>query len=245
MPAPSLIRIDPAMPLMPWPDMPAHEVARGSGRQWGAVLHEDPINRLTVGVWAADPVECTWFPQPVDEFMVVVEGEIIIDTAEGETRIKAGESFVLPKGLVCRWRHDKPVRKVFMIVDRAVPGDGKPGDRVIKIDPATELSPSSPPAPALLLSAAPTQATKDLYEAVDGRLTVGVWETTPYHRRQIPFPRDELMYFLEGAVTLTDGNGRAETFKAGECVFVPFGAPCDWRNEARLRKVFSILMPSD
>ena len=244
MSAPSLIRVDPTAPLMPWPDMPAHEVARGSGRQWGTMLHQDPANGLSVGVWAADPVECTWFPQPVDEFMVVVEGEIIIDTAEGETRIATGESFVLPKGLFCRWRHEAPVRKIFMIVDRPAPGDGKPADRVIRIDPRTSLEPSNPPDPALLLSPQPTQATKDLYEAVDGRLTVGVWETTPCHRRQIPFPRDELMYFLDGSVTLTDGGGRAETFGRGDCVFVPYGAPCDWRNETRLRKVFSILMPA-
>ena len=72
---------------------------------------------------------------------------------------------------------------------------------------------------------------------------MGVWDTTAYCRKLIPFPRHELMHILEGAVTLTDGDGNHQTFKAGDTFFVPLGAICDWRCEGYVRKIYCIFQP--
>jgi uncharacterized cupin superfamily protein len=81
------------------------------------------------------------------------------------------------------------------------------------------------------------------FEDLTGQWTVGVWDATPYERKVSPFPRHELMHLLEGSVTLTDGQGDAQTFTAGDTFFVPMGAPCGWKNAEYVRKIYCIFQP--
>jgi uncharacterized cupin superfamily protein len=75
-----------------------------------------------------------------------------------------------------------------------------------------------------------------------GQLTVGLWLTTPYEREVIPFPRHELMHILSGVVTLSDGQGHEETFKAGDTLFVAKGAPLGWKCSIDVKKIFCIFL---
>ena len=92
----------------------------------------------------------------------------------------------------------------------------------------------------MLLSPVPTQHTYDYFTAATGQFNVGVWDTTGYTRKLIDFPRHELMHLIEGEVTMDDGAGTVQRFKAGDTFFVPMGTPNSWKSEGYLRKIFVI-----
>jgi uncharacterized cupin superfamily protein len=175
---------------------------------------------------------------PVTEFMLVLEGEVVIVEETGETRIGSGESFIIPKGLRCRWTQSGKVKKFFVILE-----DSSGPLNLIKLDPKVKLQPSTPPSPDILHSAVPTQHAHEYFEDATGQFTVGLWDTTGYHRKLSDFPRHELMHLLEGAVTFTDDKGGSQAFKAGDTFFVPLGTPNSWKSEGYLRKIYCIFQP--
>jgi uncharacterized cupin superfamily protein len=180
---------------------------------------------------------------PVTEFMLVLEGEVIIVEETRETRIGSGESFIIPKGLRCRWTQTGKVKKFFVILDDSSGTINTGPLRVIKLNPKVKLQPSAPPPADILHSPVPTQNSHEYFEDATGQFTVGLWDTTGYHRKLIDFPRHELMHLLEGSVTFTDGKGGSQTFKADNTFFVPLGTPNSWKSEGYLRKIYCILQP--
>ena len=240
---PSIVAFDPAAKTEPWPDIPASEMTAGSGVQSGLTWFEDKSRGLSAGLWAAEPFDTPWADYPVNEFMHVLEGEITIVEKHGETTVKAGESFIIPKGLHCRWIQPGKVRKFFVIHDD---GSGLPNAgplHTIKIDPGVALDPSASPPPEMLLTPVPVQHTYEYFSDATGQLNIGVWDTTGYTRKLIDFPRHELMHLLEGSVTMIDDKGQEQTFKAGDTFFVPMGTPNSWKSEGYLRKIFVIFQP--
>jgi uncharacterized cupin superfamily protein len=240
---PQLIRIDTLAKLQRWPDYPAADIRSGTRANFGRMAFEDKATGLSVGVWQQDANETNWLDYPIDEFMIVLEGEVVIEEEDRRTTIGAGESFVIPKGLRCRWTQKGRVRKIFMILESdAVP---KGTDRhVIKINTEGALERSDPPANAVLLSCPPPQQhAREDYATPGDAFTVGVWSTTPYTRKVIPFPRFELMHILQGTVTMSDGQGRHEIISAGETIFVPMGASNGWQSHGELKKIFCIYQP--
>ncbi|HUR44038.1 MAG TPA: cupin domain-containing protein, partial [Aestuariivirga sp.] len=99
------------------------------------------------------------------------------------------------------------------------------------------------PSAVILHSPVPAQYVHEYFRNATGELTVGVWETTGYHRKLIDFPRQELMHLLEGSVTFTDDRGATQTFHAGDTYFVPLGTPNSWKSEGTLRKIYCIIEP--
>lgn len=245
----SIIRFEPKGPkgqLTRWEDIPASDLESGQPVQNGHYYLQDAKHGLTAGVW-----DCTAFtskpgPYSVNEFMVVLEGSVTIVEAGGrETTIRAGESFLIPKGLHCQWKQPGYLRKYFVIFDDA--SGLKPADatalQVMRPDPAAKLAPSASPPAELLLSGTPVQHAREYFSDLSGQWSVGVWDTTAYHRKAMPFPRHELMHILEGSVTLTDSAGKAQRFQAGDSFLVPLGAVCDWKSEGYLRKIYCIFQP--
>lgn len=237
------VRFDPAVPLQTWEEIPAHALVSGRPVQRGHLYIDDNARGLQAGVWDCTAMTAKMSPYPVDEFMLVLEGAIEILLPDGRvSRIEAGQSFVLPKGLVCQWRQPGYVKKIFVILETP----DQPTDRlctglaVARPDPALPLSPSPAPSPDSLLSGTPVQHGRQFFEDAGSHLTVGVWDTTAYHRKTVPFPRHELMCLLEGSVTITGPTG-TQTFKAGECFFVPYGAVTDFRTDGYLKKIYAIL----
>jgi uncharacterized cupin superfamily protein len=240
---PSIIPFDHSAMLEPWPDFSEAEIASGSRAQNGRIWFEDKARGLTAGIWEQQANESHWLTYPVNEWMLVLDGEVVIVEEDRQTSIKAGESFIIPKGLRCRWTQPGYVKKFFVIFDDASGLMNEGPLHVIKIDPAATLTPSTPPAAAMLLSPVPTQHTHDVFSDATGQLNIGVWDTTGYHRKLIDFPRHELMHLLEGEVTMDDGAGTVQRFKAGDTFFVPMGTPNSWKSEGYLRKIFVIFQP--
>jgi uncharacterized cupin superfamily protein len=198
---------------------------------------------LSVGVWEAEANLGRWMNWPVHEFMVILEDEVVMVEEDRETVIGPGESFFIPKGRRCIWNQSGYAKKFMVIFDdrSGIAADGS--QPIFKVDEAVKLDPSTPPDAAMLLSSVPSQRTHEYFADVTGQLTVGVWDTTAYHRKLINFPRHELMHLLEGSVTLTDDQGRAQTFNAGDTFFVPLGNRNSWQCSGYLRKIYCIFQP--
>jgi uncharacterized cupin superfamily protein len=245
-----IIRFEPQGPagtgLARWPEIPAGELTAGKPVQRGHTYFEDKAIGLSAGVWDCTAMTGKLAPYAVNEFMFVLEGGVTIVDARGHAvTVKAGESFLIPKGMPCVWRQDGYIRKVFVIFDDSS-GKAPPDPAVLEVlrpDPQAALAPCAGPAPDLLASAPPAQHDKQYFADLTGQWTVGVWDSTAYHRKTIAFPRHELMHILEGEVTLTEEGGPAQTFKAGDTFFVPMGTRCDWKSTGYVRKIYCIMQP--
>ena len=86
--------------------------------------------------------------RPPESPQLDYEGEVVIVEEDRTVSIKAGESFIIPKGLRCRWTQPGHVKKFFVIFDDASGLVNEGPLHTIKIDPAVKLAPSTPPAAA-------------------------------------------------------------------------------------------------
>ncbi len=114
---PAIISFNANAKMEQWPDFPESEIASGSGAQRGHAWFEDKARGLSAGIWEAEANISHWMNYPVTEFMMVLEGEVVIVEETRETRIGSGESFIIPKGLRCRWTQAGKVKKFFVIFD--------------------------------------------------------------------------------------------------------------------------------
>ncbi len=73
-----------------------------------------------------------------------------------------------------------------------------------------------------------------------GNERTGVWRAEPATTGPHTPKYSEFMYLLEGTVTLVDGDGRRETFTAGDAVLVPRGTTYTWQQAEPLRKYYAI-----
>jgi len=240
---PQIVPFDPALPLVPLEDFPEDAIVSGTRKQDGLILFADEARGITAGLWEQGANESRWLDYPVNEFMTVLEGEVVIVEEDRTLSVKAGESFVIPRGLRCRWTQAGRVKKIFVIFDDASGSVNEGPLHAIKVDPSAPLQPSTPPSAAMLLSPVPTQHAHDWFTDATGQFNVGVWDTTGYHRKLIDFPRHELMCLLEGSVEFEDDRGRTQRFSAGDTFFVPLGTPNSWKSEGYLKKIFVIFQP--
>lgn len=200
-----------------------------------------------VGVWACSPMTGRMGPWSTNEVMVLIEGTVAIDHADGSTlHVTAGDAFFIPKGTVCSWRQAGDLKKFFAIHDDAtgIAAAQPEGLRARRIDFAASLASTEGPPATLLLSSAPTCCDATAFTDLTGQLTAGIWSATPYTRKAVASPRHELMHIIEGAVTLSDDAGREETFSAGETCFVPKGAVVGWKSVSPVRKMFCSFTPA-
>ncbi|KAA1192697.1 DUF861 domain-containing protein [Pseudohalioglobus sediminis] len=90
--------------IPPWPD---ELVLSGTNEHWQKVLHEGEFVVVLYESEAA--VIDVSYPFPYDEYVLVLEGEVILTSTSGERqRYGVGESFVVPKGWTGTW--DMPVK---------------------------------------------------------------------------------------------------------------------------------------
>lgn len=233
--------------LEDWGPMPGDDLIAGTGQQYGHLWLDDPATGLMVGVWACSPMTGRMGPWSTNEVMILLEGAVAIDHADGSRLdATAGEAFVIPKGTVCSWRQESDLKKFFVIhSDGSGLAASDPARLAArKIDPGAAFAPAQGPDPSLLLSDAPMCREAIAFTDLTGQLTAGVWSATPYRRAAVASPSHELMHILEGTVTLADGDGREETFSAGDTLFAPRGAVTGWSSATPVRKLFCSFTPS-
>lgn len=76
-------------------------------------LTENEIEQRKMRSWPIWEKEISKFPYEYDsdEECLILEGEVIVETSEGNAVIKAGDFVIFHKGLKCVWDIRKPIRK--------------------------------------------------------------------------------------------------------------------------------------
>lgn len=175
---------------------------------------------------------------PWVELGIVESGELRLQGEGFDLQLSAGDCFVVPRGVRVRWHHRGQLRRLFM----AFPGLEACGEMPalpIKLDLGQGLAPCNPPPASVLLTEAPKAWSETLFSVAN--LRVGLWQCEAYARKQVEPSYSELMFILEGSVTLTAEQGDRYVVRATETVVVPKGATNAWVSEGIVRKVFCIL----
>jgi len=81
---------------------------------------------------------------------------------------------------------------------------------------------------------------KNFYLNSDNSILAGVWECAPSRLEFDDYPDDEMMTIISGSVTLTNSDGQAEVFNAGDVLFVSKGSKFSWEITETLRKYYMI-----
>ena len=224
-----------------WEAIPPDVLVTGSPVQRGHTYFDDKKTGLSAGVWDCTAMTTKMEPYSVNEFMFVLEGAVTIVHHNGsEETIRAGESFVIPKGTPCQWKQTGYMRKFFVIFDD--PSGAVATDpaalKVIRPEPDGTLDEADAGDPAGYVGPPPTVAAHEWYADPTGQFSVGVWEAGPTMQRPVgPINRCELMLPVKGSMTLI-GDGEETVFKTGDCAFVPKGAPYGWRSTEAVRKIY-------
>lgn len=79
------------------------------------------------------------------------------------------------------------------------------------------------------------------FETDDGAVSVGTWECAPCREVVESWPVHEMMTVVEGAVTVTDKDGHAESFGPGDTFYIAKGQYVVWEITEKLRKMFMVL----
>ncbi len=85
-----------------------------------------------------------------------------------------------------------------------------------------------------------TELISHAYTTDDESILTGVWECAPCKEEIEAYPVHEMMTVLGGSVTVTNAEGNAETYEAGDTFFIPKGTPCTWQITKTLRKFYMI-----
>ena len=175
----------------------------------------------------------------VDEFVIVLSGELTIEAVGKKAIVKAGRSVVLPSGLAFDWR--AAAGTIAVVV--ACRGASPTAPAIVPIDEAAPLEPSNPPLAELLVGPTPSCRNHTDYRSANGEFVCGTWDSTPYHRRAMPYRHIELMHLLDGSVTFTDASGSVK-FSRGDIFLAARGAQCAWLSEVHVKKVYAIHRPA-
>ena len=72
---------------------------------------------LRAGIWRCGAYTERYDNYPVDEFMVVLDGEVTLTSDEGVSdTFRKGDSFLLPKGFKGTWHQPGPMLKFYVII---------------------------------------------------------------------------------------------------------------------------------
>lgn len=176
---------------------------------------------------------------PTDEFVLVLDGRLDIQSDAGTLIIERETGGVLPVGTSFSWRASDDFLAIIYAAPTEAPGSAT---SPLMIDQDAPLAPSNPPLAENLIGPTPSCRNHTDYLSANTEFVCGTWDSTPYHRRQIPYRQVELMLLLEGKVTFVDRTSRV-SFAAGDaCMFVR-GDGCAWISEEHVKKIYATQRP--
>lgn len=173
-----------------------------------------------------------------DEFVIVLSGTLTLKSERNTTVVETGQSAVLPAGLSFGWRAAAGTLAIIVVC----PAQSGAASDIVPIDESAPLEASNPPADALLVGPRPSCRNHSDYRSNNGEFVCGTWDSTPYHRRAMPYRHIELMHLLDGRVTFQDSSGSV-TFSKGDIFLAARGAECAWISEVHVKKVYAIHRP--
>lgn len=215
------------------------------------VYFGDEALGLTVGVWTTTDMQEAFGPYPGDEFMWVLEGNVAMIDGDGkETHVKEGQTFLIRNAIPTSWKQVGFLRKFFMTYadpNAPTPEIESADGGVLILDPdALEagLTKMDTTDPFEISDETPVQRDNILFTNDAGNMFVGMWDSTAFESEMNPFPSYEFVQLLEGEVTITEEDGTAHHFTAGDVFFIPMGTVCSWKTDGYIKKYYSIFDPS-
>lgn len=175
-----------------------------------------------------------------EEFVLVIEGSLVLRQAGAEITLAPGEQALLLRGRPLSWSSVGGARLVIL---RCTAGGNPAMVQPMKIDTAATLSPSNPPLAELLVGPTPQCRSHASYRSPSGEFVCGTWDSTPYHRLPMEFQHFELMHLLEGRVTFVDASGASGSFAAGDVVLFVRGGMASWESREYVRKAYAWFRP--
>ena len=211
------------------------------------VYFEDEELGMSVGVWDTTPMQEPFGPYPGDEFILVLDGHFdMMDSVDGSGQnvpCAKGQSIIFRNGAPVSWKQHDYLKKFYItytdpraempVIESAV-------GAIQALNPDMVLTDAD-----LLPDTSTPQREKVFFNNDHGNFEVGLWDTQTLRDSEMhPFPWHEFAQVLEGEVTITEPDGIAQTFVAGDVFFVPAGTLCAWHVPTYLRKYYAALDPN-
>lgn len=101
------------------PPFPEEELLRGPQTNWVKTLHHGEV---TISLYESTPaLIAVNKPFPYDEFVHVLEGELILTHIDGKKQtFRAGDSFLVPKGFLGTWDMTTHFREMVVVETKAM-----------------------------------------------------------------------------------------------------------------------------
>ena len=101
------------------PPFPKEELISGEQENWTKIIH---YGEVVVALYESTPTRIAVNkPFSYDEFVNVLEGELILTDADGNKKtFKAGESVLVPKGWMGTWDMPKNFREMIVVETKAM-----------------------------------------------------------------------------------------------------------------------------
>lgn len=207
------------------------------------VYFEDEELGMSAGVWDTTTMQEAFGPYPGDEFILVLDGHFKMLDASGDgVPAEKGQSVIFRNGVPVSWKQDGYLKKFYITYmdPRADTPDIDSADGgIIALNPGTTLSDEN-----LLPNTTTPQREMVFFTNDHGNFEVGLWDTQTMNTPMEPFPWHEFAQVLDGEVTITEEDGTAQTFRAGDVFFLPAGTVCSWDVPTYLRKYYAALDPT-
>ncbi len=113
------------------------------------------------------------------------------------------------------------------------------GKKTVDFAPAQRQSKPYRPEPARIVSGDPAQTVSFAFQSEDGHFSAGTWTCQP-GKWHIEFDQNEFVHILEGVVVVTDADGLAKTYRAGDTFVSPAGFAGTWDVREPVRKHFTL-----
>ncbi|MBZ8117641.1 DUF861 domain-containing protein [Roseovarius sp. LXJ103] len=207
--------------------------------------YSDESKGINVGVWDTTTMQEAFGPYPGDEFIWVLEGAFeMTDGKGGSVPARAGQAVCFRNGAPVSWKQDGYLKKFF--ITYLEPGAKTPKIEsaeggIVVLDPDAKMDLMDTTDPFVIKGAAPKQHNLTSFTNDTGNMFMGQWDSGPMISEMRPFPTHEFVQMLEGEVTITEDTGAEQTFRAGDCFFVPKGTVCSWEIPDYVRKFYCIL----
>ncbi|WP_321938727.1 hypothetical protein [Paraburkholderia sp. J8-2] len=231
----------------PWLDAEQLDLSQNTFFKRGYYYTREEHHGMFAGFCELRGIDLQIASFPVDQFLIVVAGQIeITDAQDRKTILKPRDTAAIPRFLKCRWQQTEGTKFFFMNYE----GPSKTVDNVADLavvvpDLNDKLDPISGPAPELITSSPlPTVGRKIIYTDPTGQFTVGLWEATSYTRKLAAFKDYEIMHFIEGQVEMTNAIDEAKLYQPEQTFLINRGVSNAWKTDTYIRKVYCKLSPA-
>ena len=107
-------------------------------------------------------------------------------------------------------------------------------------DPRIDMQPSSFTPPSAFTSNDTREVNHYFHKEADDSILCGIWESAPCKEEIESYAAHEMMTVISGSLTVTNDQGQAETFTAGDSLFIPKGSKITWHITETLKKFYLI-----